>query len=208
MARIRGCVSLDGDADRLVYYTPTSSGLTLLDGDKIAALLAAYIADLLQRLPEGKLKQASVGVVQTAYANGASSAFLSGTLKLKTQVTPTGVRRARLPAVYCCTPSVYRCLPLFTAVYLLFTAVYLLFTAVYRCLPVAQVTPTGVKHLHKAAEHFDVGIYFEANGHGTAAYGLRADITGGRRPAARDTRERPRGTENVPRQQMRANRGA
>ena len=26
---------------------------------------------------------------------------------------------------------------------------------------------TGVKHLHEKAEHFDIGIYFEANGHGT-----------------------------------------
>jgi len=30
-----------------------------------------------------------------------------------------------------------------------------------------QCVPTGVKHLHRAAHHFDVGIYFEANGHGT-----------------------------------------
>ena len=26
---------------------------------------------------------------------------------------------------------------------------------------------TGVKHLHHLAESFDIGIYFEANGHGT-----------------------------------------
>ena len=31
-------------------------------------------------------------------------------------------------------------------------------------------TPTGVKHLHGAAEKFDVGIYFEANGHGTVLF--------------------------------------
>lgn len=31
-------------------------------------------------------------------------------------------------------------------------------------------TPTGVKHLHAAAEEFDVGIYFEANGHGTILF--------------------------------------
>jgi len=28
-------------------------------------------------------------------------------------------------------------------------------------------TATGVKHLHKKAEEYDIGIYFEANGHGT-----------------------------------------
>jgi len=27
--------------------------------------------------------------------------------------------------------------------------------------------PTGVKHLHHAAMSFDIGVYFEANGHGT-----------------------------------------
>ena len=35
------------------------------------------------------------------------------------------------------------------------------------------MTPTGVKHLHKAAEQFDVGIYFEANGHGTVLFSPR-----------------------------------
>ena len=39
-------------------------------------------------------------------------------------------------------------------------------------LPGARVvlTATGVKHLHRAAEEFDVGIYFEANGHGTVLF--------------------------------------
>lgn len=31
-------------------------------------------------------------------------------------------------------------------------------------------TPTGVKYLHHAAEMYDVGIYFEANGHGTILF--------------------------------------
>ncbi|KAK9471164.1 putative phosphoacetylglucosamine mutase [Dipodascopsis tothii] len=36
-------------------------------------------------------------------------------------------------------------------------------------------TPTGVKHLHKAAhENYDVGVYFEANGHGTVLFSDRA----------------------------------
>jgi phosphoacetylglucosamine mutase len=30
--------------------------------------------------------------------------------------------------------------------------------------------PTGVKHLHHAAESYDVGVYFEANGHGTVLF--------------------------------------
>ena len=36
-------------------------------------------------------------------------------------------------------------------------------------LPVRCV-PTGVKHLHHAAERFDIGVYFEANGHGTVLF--------------------------------------
>lgn len=35
-----------------------------------------------------------------------------------------------------------------------------------------KICPTGVKHLHAAAHHFDIGIYFEANGHGTLLYKL------------------------------------
>ena len=29
---------------------------------------------------------------------------------------------------------------------------------------------TGVKHLHHKAEHYDIGIYYEANGHGTVIF--------------------------------------
>lgn len=32
-----------------------------------------------------------------------------------------------------------------------------------------QCTKTGVKHLHHVAQGFDVGVYFEANGHGTVS---------------------------------------
>ena len=64
-APLRRCCSFDGDADRLVFFftqlgsgsigaEPSSSGesIDLLDGDKIASLAAAFIRDLLDRLPE------------------------------------------------------------------------------------------------------------------------------------------------------------
>ena len=35
-------------------------------------------------------------------------------------------------------------------------------------------TQTGVKHLHHKAVEFDIGIYFEANGHGTVIFSKRA----------------------------------
>ncbi|KAJ7492664.1 phosphoacetylglucosamine mutase [Mycena latifolia] len=109
----RGC-SLDGDADRLMYfYLDERSQFHMLDGDKIAALVAAFIVELVKT--SGLDSQIKVGVVQTAYANGASTKYLS----------------ERLPV---------------------------------RCVP------TGVKHLHHAAEHYNIGVYFEANGHGTVLF--------------------------------------
>ncbi|KAG7099095.1 hypothetical protein E1B28_000969 [Marasmius oreades] len=109
----RAC-SLDGDADRLIYfYLDNRGAFHMLDGDKIAALVAAFIVELVKLAGlEGLIK---VGVVQTAYANGASTKYLS----------------ERLPV---------------------------------KCVP------TGVKHLHHAAERYDVGVYFEANGHGTVLF--------------------------------------
>lgn len=41
-------------------------------------------------------------------------------------------------------------------------------TCVIQKVPVACV-PTGVKHLHHKAADFDIGVYFEANGHGTVS---------------------------------------
>ena len=37
--------------------------------------------------------------------------------------------------------------------------------------------PTGVKHLHHKALDFDIGVYFEANGHGTVLYSPKAQET-------------------------------
>uniref|UniRef100_A0A665V7G9 Phosphoacetylglucosamine mutase n=1 Tax=Echeneis naucrates TaxID=173247 RepID=A0A665V7G9_ECHNA len=34
---------------------------------------------------------------------------------------------------------------------------------------IVRCTKTGVKHLHHAAQEFDIGVYFEANGHGTVS---------------------------------------
>ncbi|GAA5953648.1 hypothetical protein JCM8115_004114 [Rhodotorula mucilaginosa] len=108
--------SFDGDADRIVYYYADGEGVFhLLDGDKIATLAAGFVMDLVK--DAGLEDQVKVGVVQTAYANGASTKYLTEVL---------GV-------------------------------------------PVTCV-PTGVKHLHHAAESYDIGVYFEANGHGTVLF--------------------------------------
>jgi phosphoacetylglucosamine mutase len=144
------CASLDGDADRLVYWYWDKQGQwKLLDGDKIASIAATFLAEQLTALgaeiigepthshdvhdgvsdhpidlhamtssdankPFGRV---SVGVVQTAYANGASTFYIKNNLQL--------------PVI---------------------------------------IAKTGVKHVHAAAASFDVGVYFEANGHGTILF--------------------------------------
>ncbi|TKY70737.1 Phosphoacetylglucosamine mutase [Spatholobus suberectus] len=117
------CASLDGDADRLVYFIvpPESNGrIDLVDGDKILSLFALFIREQLSFLNEKEdvknCHQARLGVVQTAYANGASTNYLK---RLGLEV---------------------------------------------------NFTPTGVKYLHEKAAEFDIGIYFEANGHGTVLF--------------------------------------
>lgn len=63
----------------------------------------------------------NVGLVQTAYANGASTQYLVSSLGM----------------------------------------------------PVS-CAKTGVKHLHHKALEFDIGVYFEANGHGTVIFSDKA----------------------------------
>jgi phosphoacetylglucosamine mutase len=116
----RRCVSIDGDADRVIYYFTSERGFHLLDGDRIATLVAGYLKQLLAGA--GLAKEVELGLVQTAYANGSSTAYITGQL---------GV-------------------------------------------PVA-FTPTGVKHLHHKAAEFGIGVYFEANGHGTIVFSEQAE---------------------------------
>ncbi|KAI9831567.1 MAG: hypothetical protein M1819_004798 [Sarea resinae] len=114
------CASLDGDADRIVYYFVDSDNrFCLLDGDRIATLAASFIGDLARQA--GLADQLEIGVVQTAYANGAATEYVTKSLSLP---------------VVC--------------------------------------TATGVKHLHHAATKFDIGVYFEANGHGTVIFSSNA----------------------------------
>ena len=86
-----------------------------MDGDRIATLVASFLGD--QVRAAGLADSFKIGVVQTAYANGAATQYVEQHLKLK-----------------------------------------------------VDCTPTGVKYLHHAAEKLDVGVYFEANGHGTVIF--------------------------------------
>jgi phosphoacetylglucosamine mutase len=113
--------SFDGDADRIVLFTynptpqdPTSKRFNLIDGDRLSVLYAKTVNHFLQALIPIFPDPVSVGVVYTAYGNGAATSYIRDSLKLITK---------------CC--------------------------------------PTGVKWSHPEALKFDIGIYFEANGHGT-----------------------------------------
>jgi phosphoacetylglucosamine mutase len=131
--------TVDGDGDRLLYFylrtgacgasasssaaaaltfkngpwRPSDGSFGMLDGDRIATLAA----QLLQTLARAAGLALTVGVVQTAYANGNATAYVAERL---------GVT--------------------------------------------AVCAKTGVKHVHHAAQAFDVGVYFEANGHGTVLF--------------------------------------
>jgi phosphoacetylglucosamine mutase len=116
------CASLDGDADRIVFFNVIDGQMRLQDGDKIACLLCRFLQAEYQALQADapSLPTIRLGVVQTAYANGASTQYLEQVLG------PEGI----------------------------------------------VIAKTGVKYVHHAAaEHFDVGVYFEANGHGTVLFG-------------------------------------
>jgi len=102
----------------MCYFTDAKGKFHLLDGDRQATLAAEYLAYLLDK--SGLASKLNIGVVQTAYANGASTEYITTVLKLET-----------------------------------------------------RTTATGVKHLHHAAQRFDIGVYFEANGHGTVLFSQR-----------------------------------
>lgn len=74
-------------------YRPScspSGTFVLLDGDKIAALAAVYVRGLLSHAPAGTADSIRMGVVQTAYANGASTHYLTEKLGLEVGCTNTG----------------------------------------------------------------------------------------------------------------------
>ena len=116
--------SFDGDADRIVFHAfapddkdSSKSKWILIDGDKIAIVTSLLLA---QELQAADMQHTySLGVVQTAYANGAASDFL------KEKGIKTGMAK------------------------------------------------TGVKYVHHKALEYDIGIYYEANGHGTVIFSDR-----------------------------------
>ena len=68
------CCSLDGDADRLLYWRVDTKTLALdiMDGDKEMSLASLWVRKHIDLLG---LEGVTMGVVKTAYANGASNLY-------------------------------------------------------------------------------------------------------------------------------------
>lgn len=108
------CCSLDGDADRIVFFSKSDKKFVLLNGDKIACLIVKYICDQFDNIQ----KMANICVVHTPYANGAFTSYIKNVF-----------------------PFVH-----------------------------VQCAETGVKYLHRTAKQYDIGLYFESNGHGSVHF--------------------------------------
>jgi phosphoacetylglucosamine mutase len=77
--------SLDGDADRVVfYYQENEDKFHLLNGDKISALIAFYVATVMKDV-------SNVAVIHTGYSNNAFLEFIHS-LGIRTVCTATGVK--------------------------------------------------------------------------------------------------------------------
>ena len=59
----------------MYFYLDERRQFHMLDGDKITTLVASFIVDLVKVI--GLEEKLRVGVVQTAYANGSSTKYLS-----------------------------------------------------------------------------------------------------------------------------------
>ncbi|KAF6004088.1 Phosphoglucomutase-3 [Cyanidiococcus yangmingshanensis] len=140
-----GGASLDGDADRLICFLGDSLGrCTVLDGDLMATMVLDFVIYCLSRdwpsrpwearrglSPSNDQQRWRVGLVHTAYTNGAAVAYWH---RKRKEIETGGIeQRSRIELHVVCTW-------------------------------------TGVKHLEREARRFDIGIYFEPNGHGTVLF--------------------------------------
>eukprot|EP00271_Cylindrocystis_brebissonii_P011856 TRINITY_DN29835_c0_g1_i1.p1 TRINITY_DN29835_c0_g1~~TRINITY_DN29835_c0_g1_i1.p1 ORF type:complete len:441 (+),score=64.53 TRINITY_DN29835_c0_g1_i1:141-1325(+) len=181
----RRCASLDGDADRLVYFffdspdssassherqcspAPSTLRFRLLDGDKIATLAAHFVSTQLDALAATSASHhTSHSDVPTA--NPTTSSPVKLLFPSTSNPSPPGVHhksQALVPGYGAVTVGVVQ-----TAYANGASTAHIAGIA-----PGIEIvcTPTGVKHLHAAAHAFDIGIYFEANGHGTVLFGER-----------------------------------
>lgn len=154
------CASLDGDADRLVYHYFASAeggatgldGWRLLDGDKIACLAAAFIADQLTAAGLTITPTPTHGHDDHSSSGGGASAPAAPT----TAAAAVAALRSR-PISVGIVQTAYA------------NGASTRYIKDVLHLPVVMAK-TGVKYVHHAAQAFDLGVYFEANGHGTVLF--------------------------------------
>lgn len=75
MGKFSKYCSIDGDADRLIYFSMDKKNqVRILDGDRLSVLYASFLSI---KLKDAKLfNDVKIGVVQTAYANGRSTDYI------------------------------------------------------------------------------------------------------------------------------------
>ena len=116
---IKENLAFDGDVDRIIFFLSLNNEFKMIDGDRQIVINAMIINHFLTLLsPEIKekfLKEISIGIATTAYANGAIISYI----------------KKEFPNLN------------------------------------LVLGKTGVKFLQVKAFQYDIGIYFEANGHGT-----------------------------------------
>lgn len=88
---VRVCVSV---LVCILLLTPPylSKSLYLLDGDKQSVLIATYLKEQLESIPQWKFSDIKLGVVQTAYANFNCTRTLTDHIGVPVVCVPTGVK--------------------------------------------------------------------------------------------------------------------
>lgn len=69
--------------------SPVPAAALLFDGDRIACLSAMLLKDLISALPPAAAAGVRVGIIQTAYANGAASRYIRDNLGCAVEVGTT-----------------------------------------------------------------------------------------------------------------------
>jgi phosphoacetylglucosamine mutase len=168
------CCSLDGDADRVVFYTARSftdlqqagaqshpAELVLLDGDYTAALIASFLLELLKEA--GLAETLSIGVPLWQLFLGTT-----GNWCVCAVCVGCGERCMQACQSSC---SVIHAGVVQTA-YANGASTEFMRSSLGLDVKLAK---TGVKNLQVMATAFDLGVYFEANGHGSVHFSRRFD---------------------------------
>ncbi len=152
------CASLDGDADRIVYWhwRKADSAWRLQDGDKIAALAASFLAEQLADAgfavsgePSGHgHEQHSKGPRGVGWDESNAWQGASGEALDSLRAAPISVGIVQTAYANGASGD---------------------FIRESLKLP-TRIAKTGVKFVHAVAADFDIGVYFEANGHGTVLF--------------------------------------